>query len=321
MIKGLHHTGLSVTNLESAIAYFSAANSFEKVWAFDVPDTNDSRRLLGTDTPCGKAALLKGPTGYLELFQFDAAAAQASRKRGVHEAGIRHICLQHADADELFDAYVEAGSSWHARPSGLGTGALYCYIRDPEGNVIELEGVPWAEPGDITPWYAHTAIVTADIQRLAGFYEMLTGVDVHRRGSFGPHEKFDTVAGVDGVEFQGAWIRLANGEIEMWEYGAPRTVAAEEPRSVTDLGWNHICFEVDNLEAEYQRLGEHGVELHGPPLSVGRVKILYGRDPDGNIFELLEPNPGQESLSIDALEGRAFLEELKEAFAKNYKSA
>ena len=39
---------------------------------------------------------------------------------------------------------------------------------------------------------------------------------------------------------------------------------------------------------EYDRLLKNGVEFHSPPQNFGQVKATYGRDCDGNVFELQE---------------------------------
>lgn len=318
MIKGLHHTGLTVRDLEASVTYFETQGAFECLMRFDVEDTPDARAAFDSDAAATSSALLKGPTGFLELNQF--AVGADARDFAVNEAGIRHVCLQHKDVDTFFDAHVAAGASWHARPAGLGTGALYAYIRDPEGNVLELEGVPWCSTDGVKPWYAHTALVTSDIERLSAFYEAITEIDCHRRGNFGPHKNFDIVAGLDGVELKAAWLKLGLGVVEMWEYASPRTVPQPRPRMASP-GWSHICFQVDGVDAEYARLSDLGVEMHGAPVSNRFGVSFYGRDPDGNIFEMLEPKAEVPELSIGNLEGLEFLKVLEDDVEAFYKAS
>lgn len=288
MITGLHHTGLAVRDLDAAIAFYSCQRAFSLLHRFEIADTAENRAVLQLDDASARAAFLQGSLGNLELFEFSAGKRAAWPERAVYSAGIRHICLQTAISDRLYESMVEAGAMSHARPAGLGTGNSYVYIRDPEDNLLELEGTPWAPPAASRPWFAHTAIVTPDIARLTGFYTMLTGVAVAREGNFGPHEKFDVVAGIAGVRFSGAWMRLANAELEFWQYAHPPTVPAAR-RNAAEPGWNHLCFESDDIAADHARLAAQGIELHGPPRDFGNARIFYGRDPDGNIFEVLEP--------------------------------
>jgi catechol 2,3-dioxygenase-like lactoylglutathione lyase family enzyme len=320
MIKGIHHTGLSVLNLEQAIGYWTECFGFRVAARFDVQDSPETRALMQAENPAAKAAFLTGPTGHLELFQFDANQNAFAGDHNVYDAGIRHACLQAIRVDPLFDRCVSNGTQWHARPSGLGTGALYAYVRDLEGNIIELEGVPWGPADQAEPWFAHTAIVTPDIDRLTGFYEFLTGTKVHNRGTFGPHGAFDRVAGLNGIVFKGAWIRLANATLEFWQYDTPRTIANPR-RDATAPGWNHICFEVSNAADTYARLAGAGIPLLSGPVSTAFGTLFYGRDPDGNIFECLEMSPRRSAWSLDQLEGRAFITRLDAAIAAHYGAA
>ena len=46
--------------------------------------------------------------------------------------------------------------------------------------------------------------------------------------------------------------------------------------------------DVTDIEKEYNRLLDNGVEFHSAPKDFGQVKATYGRDCDGNIFEIQE---------------------------------
>ena len=288
MITGLHHIALSVLQLDAAIAFYTREQAFTVLQRFEIADTVDNRAMLQLDNAAARVAFLQGTLGCLELFEFESVAAQAAPEREVYSTGLRHICLQTAISDDLYDGLLAAGATAHARPAGLGTGNSYVYIRDPEGNLIELEGTPWAPADTSRPWFAHMALVTPDIDTLTRFYVMLTGVDIHRRGKFGPDDKFDVVAGIAGVRFEGAWSRLANAELEFWQYEYPATMPVRR-RNAAAPGWSHLCFESDAIAADYARLNAQGVALHGPPHECGNALVFFGRDPDGNIFEVLQP--------------------------------
>ncbi|ESZ89118.1 MAG: hypothetical protein Q27BB25_00110 [Blastomonas sp. CACIA14H2] len=194
MITGLHHTGLVVSDLDAAIAFFTSQQAFAVASRFDLADTPENRAMLQMDDARARVALLRGTLGAIELFEYSDAGHCANPGREVYSAGIRHICLQQDLSDSLYDGFVSAGAASHSRPSGLGTGNSYVYIRDPEGNIIELEGVPWAPAAADRPWFAHTAIVSPDMPRLLAFYALLTGQESARQGAFGPDPKFDRVS-------------------------------------------------------------------------------------------------------------------------------
>ena len=135
----------------------------------------------------------------------------------------------------------------------------------------------------------HTAISTPNLDRLAAFY----------RDHFGFAVEFDFAWDESNREFQktharpetkGRVVMLANGasRLELFEYAKPVPRPADGPRPNADHGVAHFCFEVKDIEAEYERLLRAGVPFLSEPVSQAYVKVCYGRDPDGNLFELLE---------------------------------
>ena len=68
--------------------------------------------------------------------------------------------------------------------------------------------------------------------------------------------------------------------------------AGDPNRPVCDQGITHICLQVTDIDAEYARLSAAGMRFHcAPQTAPGLCRATYGRDPDGNIVELIEPDP------------------------------
>ena len=57
-------------------------------------------------------------------------------------------------------------------------------------------------------------------------------------------------------------------------------------RPVCDHGITHLALQVSDIEAEHQRLADAGMFFHCPPGE--QIRAIYGRDPDGNVVELME---------------------------------
>ena len=130
-------------------------------------------------------------------------------------------------------------------------------------------------------------ISTADLDRLVSFYAGLLGFDVvsefgWERGS----EAADAITGLEGSAARAAMLKLNNAFIELFEYSSPEPKAGEPNRPVCDHGITHIALVVTDIEGEYQRLKEAGMTFHCPPGE--RMRAIYGRDPDGNVVELME---------------------------------
>jgi len=319
MLKGIHHTGISVRDLNQAVDFYQGLGSFTLVHEFSLENSAENRAAMGVANASAKVAWLKGPTAYLELLQFEhPGSTEGNGATQVHDPGIRHICLQSQDGEQLFDRALELGASSHARPAGLGTGNLYSYIRDPFDNVLELEGLPYAPKDQHHSWYAHAAYVVRDMDAMLPFYEAITGTARSREGTFGPGEAFDTVSGLRGTKMHGAWIPVLNGNLEFWQY-LPPTLSRERPAAkASDLGYSHVCFEVDDLKATVEALKLIGTRFLTAPVVSDTVSVVYGLDPEENLFELISFKAEASSFSLDGLSGWSFLKDLDEAIATHY---
>ena len=84
-------------------------------------------------------------------------------------------------------------------------------------------------------------------------------------------------------------LKKGDTHLELFEYSSPAPRPLDSARRVCDHGYTHICLEVDDVVSEYERLKDAGMTFHGaPPDAQGRLRAIYGRDPDGNVLELLE---------------------------------
>ena len=62
----------------------------------------------------------------------------------------------------------------------------------------------------------------------------------------------------------------------------------QKNRPVNNHGHTHFCFDVTNIDEVYNNLVSKGIKFHCPPQDFGSVKATYGRDIDGNVFEIQE---------------------------------
>jgi glyoxylase I family protein len=135
----------------------------------------------------------------------------------------------------------------------------------------------------------HTAVSTPDLDRLVAFY----------RDHFGFSVVFDFAWDEGNEAFQrthaqpetrGRVVMLERGtsRLELFGYEKPLPRPADGPRRNADHGLAHLCFEVRDIGAEHARLAAAGVPFLSDPVPQANVVVCYGRDPDGNLFELLE---------------------------------
>ena len=111
--------------------------------------------------------------------------------------------------------------------------------------------------------------------------------------SWEKREIIDQIVGLKDSAARSVMLRAHNTHIELFEYSAPEPKRGDPNRPVCDHGYTHLCFDVVDIDAEYQRLLNAGIRFHTPPprsdqLGSGKIRATYGRDPDGNVIELQE---------------------------------
>ena len=134
----------------------------------------------------------------------------------------------------------------------------------------------------------HIGISVSNLDRSIKFYKDLLGMEVAVRRVF-EGEQYERLLALPGTRGTVALLKSRNAQIELFEFTHPAPKPGDPDRPVCDHGITHICVEVADIEGEYYRLKDAGVAFHCDPLGFfGVAKAIYGRDPDGNVFELLE---------------------------------
>jgi catechol 2,3-dioxygenase-like lactoylglutathione lyase family enzyme len=139
----------------------------------------------------------------------------------------------------------------------------------------------------------HASITTGDLDRLTAFYRDLLGFEVVLETSWsGGAAVADAIFALQDSAVRMLMLRTSNAFLELFEFSNPVGKPGDPDRPVCDQGITHVCLTVDDLEAEYGRLKAAGMIFHCPPQDAPGVgRATYGRDPDGNIVELLQPDP------------------------------
>jgi catechol 2,3-dioxygenase-like lactoylglutathione lyase family enzyme len=134
----------------------------------------------------------------------------------------------------------------------------------------------------------HTAISTPNLARLASFYREVFGFEiVHEFGWPSGVGAVNAVLGLPDSAAKAAMLRRGDSMLELFEFSRPAPQPQGERRPVCDHGFTHVCFQVDDVAKEQARCEERGMRFHSAPMSSGPLTFSYGRDPDGNVVELL----------------------------------
>ena len=135
----------------------------------------------------------------------------------------------------------------------------------------------------------HVGISVADLERSIAFYrDMLEMTQACPIFAFGGPD-YESIMALDGAQGRMCVVGKDEFQIELFEFSAPASAVKDPDYSVGDHGLSHFGIQVDDIESAYHRLRGAGVRIHSPITTFpGGTKAIYARDPDGNVFELVE---------------------------------
>jgi catechol 2,3-dioxygenase-like lactoylglutathione lyase family enzyme len=144
----------------------------------------------------------------------------------------------------------------------------------------------------------HVNIVVTDLERSVAFYTELLGFEVVKRVHM-EGDWIEAIVGLKGVLANVVYVRPPGGEprLELVQYHAPAGSEFADNAIPNTTGLRHLAFNVDDMDAMYERLKADGVTFFGPPVIVplsvvthnsGHKKLCYFYDPDGVVLELSE---------------------------------
>ncbi|MBE0598095.1 MAG: VOC family protein [Desulfuromonadales bacterium] len=139
----------------------------------------------------------------------------------------------------------------------------------------------------------HIGLSVASVERLSRFYRDVLGFDLvmemdWEAGTPAGHY-CDRIIGLRNSASKVAMVSKGGLIIELFEYRSPVPKRRPVDWQVSDHGYSHICLQVEDIDAEYARLRGAGMSFHAPPPEAADgMRAIYGRDPEGNVIELLE---------------------------------
>lgn len=91
-------------------------------------------------------------------------------------------------------------------------------------------------------------------------------------------------------------IKKGNSCLELFEFTCSEP--GDDRRPVNKMGITHIALASDAIEQDFETLLANDVDFNAPLLGAAPGRFAYGRDPFGNVIELLEYNPAAEGLTF-----------------------
>ena len=145
----------------------------------------------------------------------------------------------------------------------------------------------------------HPALAVPDLQKALDFYCGVVGFEpVMEMDLPSGVEALNTAMGVPDAACRVRMLRKGNSCIELFEFAS--TTPGTRNRPVNRQGITHFALATDEFQQDYDFLAANRVKWNAPPFGDSPSRFAYGRDPFGNVLELLEHVPeAPTSLSYD----------------------
>lgn len=140
----------------------------------------------------------------------------------------------------------------------------------------------------------HAAIAVPNLEAGLDFYTRVLGFEVCSEAKLPPG--FDPISRAFGIENAACRVRMirkGNSYLELFEF--QDSIDGEASRPVNRVGISHIAVATNDAEGDFRMLEGEGVVFNAPLFGPAPSRFAYGRDPFGNVIELLEHDPEGES--------------------------
>jgi len=309
-VSRLDSIGLTVSDLDRSIEFYTKVLSFEKISDYEA-DGTDYEHLEGVFGLHIRVARLRLGDEFIELTEYLAPQGRPAPidSRG-NDRWFQHIAIIVSDMDRAY-AWLRQNKVQHASPGpqrlpdwNKNAGGIQAfYFRDPDGHFLEILAFPpekgnpkWHRPSDkLFLGIDHTAIVISDTEASLRFYRDVLGMQVA-----GESENYGTeqehLNNVFGAHLHITAVRAAAGPgVEFLEYLVPRDGRPYPPEErANDLVHWQTRFSGMSADEAAQSLRKARsafistgvVEL--PDEKAGFRKSVIVRDPDGHAVQIVE---------------------------------
>ena len=138
--------------------------------------------------------------------------------------------------------------------------------------------------------FDHVTVVVRDVEAAKRFFSLL-GFE-HEQSVVISGGVFSDYMGVPGIEADHVTMVLTGAvprtEVQLLGYRAPAARRNPTIEQLDTLGFNHVCFAVEDPEREVRRLVAAGIETRTKVLDFHGRKLVFLRGPEGITVELAE---------------------------------
>jgi len=310
LIKSVDAIGMTVSDMDRSLDFFSKVLSFEKVTDVEVHGA-EYEKLQGLFGLRMRVARMKLGAELIELTEY---LAPQGRPIPVdwrsNDHAFQHIAIVVSDMDKAYQhlrahkvRHASTGPQTIPASNKAAAGIRAFYFKDPDGHNLEViyfppgKGDPrWQQKnGKLFLGIDHTAIVVSTTERGLKYYRDLLGLKVAGESmNFGTEQEH--LNNVAGARLRITGLKAASGPgIEFLEYLAPRDGRPypADARASDLYHWQtHLVTSDAGTATARTREGKYRFISAGvvamPDGTLGFAKGLLLRDPDGHAMLLIE---------------------------------
>jgi catechol 2,3-dioxygenase-like lactoylglutathione lyase family enzyme len=311
LVRGVGPIGMTVSDMERSITFYSRVLDFEKVSDVEVWGA-DWERLQGVFGLRMRVVRMRLGDETLELTEY-----LTPRGRPVpvdsrsNDRWFQHVAIIVSDMDRAY-ARLRAHRVEHASPAPQrlpdwnpnAGGIRAFYFKDPDGHPLEILWFPpgkgdprWHRPGDrLFLGIDHTAIVVADTEHSLRCYRDTLGLRVAAESeNYGPEQ--ERLNNVFGAHLRITTLRPAAGPgVEFLEYLTPRDGRpAPADARPNDVAHWQTALVVDDAETVLRATrgsacGTLSSDVVAPvERALGFARGMLLLDPDGHALQVVQP--------------------------------
>ncbi len=136
--------------------------------------------------------------------------------------------------------------------------------------------------------FDHITFVVRDVEEAKRFFGLLGFRETRSVVISG--EQMEHYMGVKNIEADHITLAIENphAEVQLLHYHHPDVIVDADIGKLNRLGFNHVCFAVDDLEAEVARLTASGVKLRNAVMDFHNRKLVFLHGPEDITVELAQ---------------------------------
>jgi len=138
--------------------------------------------------------------------------------------------------------------------------------------------------------FDHVTIVITEVEEAKKFFGVL-GFE-EKMSVVISGEPFASYMGIDGIEAEHVTLALPDAsprvEVQLLRYRHPDPMPDPNIAKLNKLGFNHVCFAVDDLKAAVKKLASNGIETANEIMEFHDRKLVFISGPEGITLELSE---------------------------------